>query len=200
MRFLVENSCPHFDIFYWSKNDSAYTVPEAQFRRLENPKLAFATATSNSDRSPQKVAQHDGIISWKIDYRTEIKNFKNLNFRPPDLKHVRYQGSVRTNDGAGSVYKVSMSSIMYTRMLRMSYCFMEAKISLGRPTWRWDLYFFTANTVCCASSPFLQENISFCGCSNDAKRCAPICVHVPPDFPEETTHGDRVAHHQQNLF
>ena len=48
------------------------TVPEAQFRRLENLKLAFATATSNSDRSPQKVAQHDGIISWKIDYRTEI--------------------------------------------------------------------------------------------------------------------------------
>jgi hypothetical protein len=33
------------------------TVPEAQFRHLENPKLAFATATSNSDRSPQKVVQ-----------------------------------------------------------------------------------------------------------------------------------------------
>jgi len=38
-------------------------VPEAQFQRLENPKLAFATATSNSDHSSQKVVQLDGIIS-----------------------------------------------------------------------------------------------------------------------------------------
>lgn len=58
------------------------------------------------------------------------------------------------------------------------------------------MYFFTANAVCCASSPFLQENISFCGCSNDVKRCTPICIHVPPDFPEETTHGDWVTHVQ----
>ena len=73
---------------------------------------------------------------------------------------------------------------------------MEAKILLGRPTWRWDLYFFTANAVCCALSPFLRENISFCGCSNDVKRCAPIRIHVLPDFPEETMHGDCVAHVQ----
>ena len=118
---------------------------------------------------------------------------KNLNFQPPDLKHVRYQGSARTNNSVGSVYKVSMCSIMYMRMLRMSYCFMEAKISLGRPMWQWNLYFFIANAVCCALSPFLWENISFCGCSNDVKRCAPIQVHVPPDFPEETTHDDCVT-------
>ena len=39
------------------------TVPEAQFQRLENPKLAFTTATSKSDCSPQKVVQSDGIMS-----------------------------------------------------------------------------------------------------------------------------------------
>jgi hypothetical protein len=51
---------------------NSLTVLEAQFQHLKNLKLAFATATSNSDHSPQKVVQHDGIISWKIDYRTEI--------------------------------------------------------------------------------------------------------------------------------
>ena len=41
----------------------ALTVPEAQFQHLKNTKLAFATTTSNSDCSPQKVVQSDRIIS-----------------------------------------------------------------------------------------------------------------------------------------
>ena len=53
---------------------SAYagTVLEAQFQFLKNPKLAFATATSNSDCLPQKFTQLDRIISYKINYKTKI--------------------------------------------------------------------------------------------------------------------------------
>jgi hypothetical protein len=94
----------------WSlkeRKESNHTVLEAQFWRLENPKLAFATATSNSDCSPQKVAWSDGIISYKIDYRTESEKSKKSEILTPRFETCKaplYQGSVRTNDSAGGVY------------------------------------------------------------------------------------------------
>ena len=53
----------YFSELYGLSWTLVYTVPEAQFQHLENPKLAFATATSNSDCLSQKVVQLDGIIS-----------------------------------------------------------------------------------------------------------------------------------------
>jgi hypothetical protein len=52
-----------------SKNDISHKISifpivlEVQFQRIENQKLAFATATSNSYYSPQNIVQCNGIIS-----------------------------------------------------------------------------------------------------------------------------------------